>query len=102
MSTGPILTHRARVGPCLTGDTLALVDEVTVRELRNAGGEVLARVARGESLTVTRDGEPVGELRPLPRPRLTREALLTRWRPVPAIDVVAFRDDVDAVADPSL
>jgi prevent-host-death family protein len=78
------------------------VDDVTMRELRNAGGEVLARVAGGESLTVTRDGEPVGELRPLPRPRLTREALLTRWRAVPALDPAVFREDVDAVADPSL
>jgi antitoxin (DNA-binding transcriptional repressor) of toxin-antitoxin stability system len=37
------------------------VDEVSVRDLRNSGEEVLARVGRGESLTVTRDGEPVGE-----------------------------------------
>jgi antitoxin (DNA-binding transcriptional repressor) of toxin-antitoxin stability system len=77
------------------------VDEVTMRERRNAGGAVLARVARGESLTVARDGELVGELRPLPRP-LTREALLTRWRTVPAVDAGSFRDDVDGVVDPSL
>lgn len=73
-----------------------------MRDLRNAGGEVLARVERGESLTVTRDGEPIGELRPLPRPRLTREALLTRWRSVPLIDADAFRADVDTAVDPSL
>ncbi|MBA3287839.1 MAG: type II toxin-antitoxin system prevent-host-death family antitoxin, partial [Acidimicrobiia bacterium] len=30
--------------------------EVTVRELRNHGGEVLDRVIAGERLTVTRDG----------------------------------------------
>ncbi|GAA4775397.1 hypothetical protein GCM10023200_04940 [Actinomycetospora chlora] len=78
------------------------MDDVTIRELRNAGGEVLARVAAGESLTVTRDGEPVGELRPLPRPRLTREALLTRWQALPVLDPAAFRADVDGVADPSL
>jgi prevent-host-death family protein len=40
------------------------VAEVTVRELRNDGGRVLDRVERGESLTVTRDGHPVAELRP--------------------------------------
>ena len=73
-----------------------------MRELRNAGGEVLARVERGESLTVTRDGEPVGELRPLPRPRLTREALLSRWRLLPTVDPERFRADVDAAADPPL
>jgi prevent-host-death family protein len=78
------------------------VDEVSMRELRNAGGDVLARVERGESLTVTRDGEPVGELHPVPRPRLTREALLSRWRSVPAVDPTAFRADVDDLLDGSL
>jgi len=34
----------------LTGDTLSLMDVVSVRELRNHGGEVLDRVARGEAL----------------------------------------------------
>ncbi len=73
-----------------------------MRELRNAGGEVLARVERGESLTVTRDGEPVGELHPVPRPRLTREALLSRWRTVPAVDPARFRSDVDEALDSAL
>lgn len=35
-----------------------------MRELRNHGGEVLDRVARGEVLVVTRDGAEVAELRP--------------------------------------
>lgn len=73
-----------------------------MRDLRNSGGEVLARVERGESLTVTRDGEAVGELHPVPKPRLTREALVTRWRSLPRIDPEAFRADVDAAVDPSL
>ena len=33
------------------------MNEITVRELRNDGGDVLDRVARGEALTVTRDGQ---------------------------------------------
>lgn len=74
-----------------------MVDEVSVRDLRNAGGGVLARVAGGESLVVTRDGDPVGELHPVPRPRPTREALLTRWRSVPVVDGAAFRHDVPEV-----
>lgn len=72
-----------------------------MRELRNAGGEVLARVERGESLTVTRDGERVGELHPVPRPWLTREAL-SRWRAVPVVDSAASRSDVDALLAGSL
>jgi prevent-host-death family protein len=39
---------------------------VTVRDLRNHGGRVLERVVGGESVTVTLDGRPVAELRPLP------------------------------------
>ncbi|MGH7564573.1 MAG: type II toxin-antitoxin system Phd/YefM family antitoxin, partial [Gemmatimonadota bacterium] len=51
-----------------------------MRDLRNHGGRVLERVTRGETLTVTRDGRPVAELRPLPRPPLRAAALLNRWR----------------------
>jgi prevent-host-death family protein len=40
------------------------VKSVTVRELRNDGGAVLDRVARGEELVVTRNGVEVAELRP--------------------------------------
>jgi len=81
---------------------LATLAEVTVRELRNHGGEVLDRVERGETLTVTRAGVPVGELRPLPRPRLTATTLLARWRSLPRVDAAALRADVDAVLDPTL
>jgi len=40
------------------------VSEVSIRELRNRGGEVIERVVQGERLTVTRDGHGVAELRP--------------------------------------
>lgn len=73
-----------------------------MRDLRNHGGDVLTRVEHGESVLVTRDGVPVGELRPIPRPRLRATSLLARWRNVPQIDPVAFRADVDAVLDPTL
>jgi prevent-host-death family protein len=42
------------------------VTEVGVRDLRNHGGEILDRVADGETMTVTRDGRAIAELRPLP------------------------------------
>ena len=35
---------------------------VTVRQLRNESADVLARVGAGESLTVTRDGDPVAAI----------------------------------------
>ena len=39
--------------------------QVSIRELRNHGGDVVDRVAAGENLTVTRPGKPVAELRPV-------------------------------------
>ncbi len=78
------------------------MDSVTIRDLRNHGGEVVDRVEAGGRLTVTRDGRPVAELRPI-RPRgLSAAALLERWRQLPAVDGVALRRDVDAVIDQSL
>lgn len=76
--------------------------EVTIRDLRNRGGRVLERVTRGEALTVTRDGHPVAELRPLPRRPLPAETLLSRWRGLPPIDVARLEADIDAVLDASL
>ena len=76
--------------------------EVTVRELRNQGGRVIDRVLAGESLLVTRDGEPVAELRPLPRAALDTATLLRRWRHLPTVDPAALRADIDAVLDQAL
>ncbi len=76
--------------------------EVNVRELRNRGGEVLDRVLHGETLTVTRAGVPVAELRPLPRRPAAASALLGRWRRLPHVDPDQLRRDLDAVVDPSL
>jgi prevent-host-death family protein len=76
--------------------------EVTVRDLRNHGGEVVNRVLRGESLTVTRGGQPVAELRPLPRQGVEAAALLERWRHLPVVDPERLRRDIDKLLDPSL
>jgi prevent-host-death family protein len=76
--------------------------EVTIRELRNRGGDVVDRVAAGEHLTVTRDGRPVAELRPYRAVPLTAAVLLGRWRRLPAIDGARLRADLDQTLDPSL
>ena len=73
---------------------MAPMARVTIRELRNQGGEVVDRAARGEQITITRSGRPVAELRPLRAP-LSADALLERWRRVPAVDPVALREDID-------
>ncbi|WP_022927488.1 type II toxin-antitoxin system Phd/YefM family antitoxin [Patulibacter americanus] len=75
---------------------------VSIRDLRNQGGEVVDRVSRGEGVTVTRDGRPVATLRPVPPVPLSAEALLARWRGLPTGDPDALRRDLDAVLDPSL
>jgi prevent-host-death family protein len=78
------------------------MDTVTIRELRNHGGEVVDRVEAGGRVTVTRDGRPVAELRPL-RPRgLSAVALLERWRRLAPVDATRLRHDVDAVIEPGL
>jgi prevent-host-death family protein len=76
--------------------------EVTIRELRNHGGRVLERLERGETLTVTRGGRPLAQLRPLPGPAVTADTLLRRWRGLPVVDTVRLRADLDELLDPSL
>ncbi|MCL2418936.1 MAG: type II toxin-antitoxin system prevent-host-death family antitoxin [Conexibacteraceae bacterium] len=72
---------------------------VSVRDLRNHGGEVLARVEGGETLTVTSHGRPVAELRPLARPPLTTAEFIERARQLPPVDPRKLRADIDAVID---
>lgn len=78
------------------------MSEVTIRELRNHGGEVVDRVHAGERVIVTRSGRPVAELRPLRTTSVTAPRLLHRWRRLPAVDDLALRADVDATLDPNL
>jgi antitoxin (DNA-binding transcriptional repressor) of toxin-antitoxin stability system len=78
------------------------MSEVTIRELRNHGGEVVDRVARGDTVTVTRAGVPVAELRAVPQPPLAASTLLARWHRLPVVDPEALRADIDAALDPSL
>jgi len=78
------------------------MDEVTIRELRNHGGDLVDRVAAGEHLTVTRDGRPVAELRPYRSTPLSAAVLLRRWRRLPSLGAGPLRGDTDAVIDPRL
>jgi len=75
------------------------MNEVSVRELRNYGGQILDRVAGGESMTITRDGTPVARLSPQPTPRLSASALVERWKNVPVIDADELREDIGEVLD---
>jgi prevent-host-death family protein len=78
------------------------MESVTVRDLRNNGGEVLRRVEHGERVIVTRDGTPVAELRPLPRPSVSAAELIRRRQQLPPVDLAGLRRDIDDLLDPSL
>jgi prevent-host-death family protein len=78
---------------------------IAQRELRNQNAQVIDAVTAGETFVVTRNGEPVAELRPI---RAGRRAFISR------VDVVAlaaasiridrhqFRADLDRVIDQGL
>lgn len=78
------------------------MSEVSIRELRNHGGEVIDRVTAGERVTVTRNGRAVAELRPLGPAAVPTRVLKRRWSRLPTVDVDAFRRDIDDVLDSSL
>jgi prevent-host-death family protein len=75
---------------------------VSVRELRNHGGEILDRVARGESLVVTRDGAEVALLSALPRVSASPAELIARRRNLPLVDPARLQRDIDQILDSTL
>jgi antitoxin (DNA-binding transcriptional repressor) of toxin-antitoxin stability system len=76
------------------------VAKVSIRDLRNHGGEVVDRAERGEQITITRSGREVAELRAI-RPPLSAEALLSRWNRLPPVDPALLRADLDRLLDPT-
>jgi len=77
------------------------MDDVSIRELRNHGGEVVERVEHGEAVRITRDGRPVAELRPLETACLRLPVVLARFRGLPPIDPAALRSDIADIIDSS-
>lgn len=74
--------------------------EITQRQLRNDSGEIMRELDRGESFLVTRNGTPVGELRPIRRRRFVpAELAIAAFSGVGRIDRERFRADVDRAVD---
>lgn len=72
------------------------------RELRNQNAKLMDAVAAGETFVVTRNGEPVAELRPV---RAVRKTFITRADLASGsvrIDPDAFRSDLDSSIDQRL
>lgn len=76
---------------------------INQRELRNTSAKVLREVQAGQTVIVTRNGEPVAELRPIqPRRLVPRAAIAGVAMRAPRIDAERFRADIDAVIDQSI
>jgi prevent-host-death family protein len=89
--------------PCrITCDTVSGMADVSIRDLRNHGGDVVDRAARGEQITITRSGRAVAELRAVSKPPLSVGALLTRWHRLPPVDPISLLEDVDGLLDARL
>jgi prevent-host-death family protein len=76
---------------------------ISQRELRNDSAAVLRAVQSGHSFTVTRNGTPVAELRPLPGPRFVPRSVIVhagRW--APRVELARMRGDLDAIVEPTL
>lgn len=75
------------------------------RELRNQNAQIVDAVAAGETFIITRNGEPVAELRPFPKGRarfVSRGEIAKVTSSGPHLDARAFRRDLDSVLDQSL
>jgi len=74
--------------------------QITQRQLRNDSGEIMRELDRGESFIVTRNGAPVGELRPIHRRRFVPKAeVLAAFSGMGHIDYDEFRADIDRYVD---
>jgi prevent-host-death family protein len=79
-----------------------VVKIIPQRELRNDNAKVIEAVRAGETFVVTRNGEPVAELRPLRAGRRTfisREEVAALAAADVRIDHKRFRADLDRVID---
>jgi prevent-host-death family protein len=87
---------------CYSG---AVSKTIAQRELRNDNAKVIEAVVAGESFVVTRNGEPVAELRPIRHARRTfvpRAEIVAAAMQGPHIDSEQFREDLDRVIDQGL
>jgi len=57
------------------------------------------RAARGEAITITRDGKPEARLSSIAAGPLAAEVLLERWSRLPPIDPRQLRSDIDETLD---
>lgn len=75
-------------------------ERISQRELRNDSGRIMRALDEGKSFTVTRNRQPVGELRPLRRHRFVdSRAAVAIFQHAPSVSWKTLRADLDDVAD---
>ena len=78
---------------------------IAQRDLRNENAKIIDAVTAGETFVVTRNGEPVAELRPIRAGRrtfITREDVAGLAGAAVRIDHRQFRADLDGLIDQGL
>lgn len=77
-----------------------MVERISQRELRNDSGRIMRALDDGQTFLVTRNGRPVGELRPMRRDRFVDAITVVEvFRHAPPVDWRRFREDIDQDAD---
>lgn len=78
-------------------------EEISQRELRNDSGRIMRGLDEGRTFIVTRNREPVGELRPLRRHRFVdARVVVDVFRAAPSVDGDRLRADLDRIADQAI
>ena len=73
---------------------------ITQRELRNESGKIMGGLDDGKSFVITRNGVPVGELRPVRRRTFVpAEVAVARFASAPRIALGDLRRDLDRWVD---
>jgi prevent-host-death family protein len=78
---------------------------IAQRDLRNDNAKVIDAVTAGETFVVTRNGQPVAELRPIRSARrtfITRDEVANLAGAAVRIDHRRFREDLDRSIDQGL
>jgi prevent-host-death family protein len=78
---------------------------IAQRDLRNENAKVIDAVTAGETFVITRNGEPVAELRPIRPARrtfITRDEVAALAATAVRIDHRRFRDELDRLIDQGL
>jgi antitoxin (DNA-binding transcriptional repressor) of toxin-antitoxin stability system len=77
-----------------------MTEQISQRELRNDSGRIMRALDEGVTFVISRNGAPVGELRPLRRHRfVAASSAVAAFHGAPQVDAAVLRRDLDEVVD---